>query len=47
MDYGNMMQRVQNLEAVLNEGLRIALLEKTPAGISLSRIWSISGKESS
>ncbi len=25
-----MMQRVQNLEALLNEGLRIALLEKTP-----------------
>ena len=26
----NGMQSVQNLEAIINEGLRVALLEKTP-----------------
>ena len=26
----NMMQSVQNLEAIINEGLRVALLEETP-----------------
>ena len=28
--HGHSMQSVQNLEAVINEGLRVALLEETP-----------------
>lgn len=40
---GNIAQRVQNLEAVINEGLRIALLKETPDG-SLEVLLEYLGK---